>query len=617
VTKTHDETLIDDDRIRRTSRWERLVDCCSDGTMSLRIARMFTINLSSARRHLCSSASCVGRMILAATMAVGGAQFAAAQEPAPAQAASTDPQAVVHRIQGPNERIEMIANSSRIITLDQKIPEVQVNNPDILKVTPISPNEIQVFAAKPGVTSIFLRTAEKQVYTVDVIVYGDARELAMLLRSQFPRSSLSVVPLANSVIIGGYVDQPTHVNTIVRIAEDYYPNVINNMSVGGSQQVALKVKVYEVSRTKLRTLGVDFSAFATGGQYAATSVAQLLSATGANPVNPVASGTQTLTLGVVNAGSNFFGLIEALRQDQLAKILAEPTLVTVSGRPAYFNAGGLIPVPVPQSLGTVTIQYRPYGTQIDFVPIVLGGGAIRLEVRPQISELDPATGVTINGTFINGIKERTIETGVEMMAGQTLALGGLVQERVEATRRGIPLIMDVPYLGVLFSRKREQKNEIELLITVTPEFVAAMDPCEVPQCLPGTFTDSPSDRQLYFKNHIEVPKLVQPGGGQEMYGPGNHPQGEPVLAPQPGVAPPPNEAVPPPPAQLRSGTARTKWDKVAMASDQQQRRTAVVQPAAPPRLERTPAVNGGSAPAAPPATAPQGLIGPAGYEAPQ
>ncbi|MBL8825368.1 MAG: pilus assembly protein N-terminal domain-containing protein [Planctomycetaceae bacterium] len=583
---------------------------------------MLTINLSSARRLLKSSVSRASRVLLATSLVAGGLTTAWSQEPAaPPPPVTAGPQPLIHRVQAPNERLEMTANSSRIITLDQKIPDVQINNPDILKVTPISPNEIQLFAVKAGVTSVFLRTAENQIYTVDVIVYGDAQELTMLLRSQFPRSALTVVPLANSVIIGGYVDQPSHVNTIVRIAEDYYPNVINNINVGGSQQVLLKVKVYEVSRTKLRNLGVDFSAFATGGQYAVTSVSQLLTATGANPVAPAASGGQTLTLGVVNAGSNFFGLVEALRQDQLAKILAEPTLVTVSGRPAFFNAGGEIPIPVPQSLGTVSIQYRPYGTQIDFVPIVLGGGQIRLEVRPRISELDPATGTTINGTFVNGIKVREIETGVEMLAGQTLALGGLVQERVEATRRGIPLIMDVPYLGVLFSRKREQVNEIELLITVTPEFAAAMDPCEVPGCLPGTFTTSPSDRQLYFKNHIEVPKLCPPGQDMpNVHGPHGAPVGEPMpaqpLQPVPPQIPPRQEAVPPPPAQTRSGTARTNWGNLAMASDQQQRRAQpVVRAAAAPKLERVPAVtpsptNSTGAPS-------QGLIGPAGYETPQ
>lgn len=581
---------------------------------------MFTITLSSARRLFTSSVSRTGRLLLAAALVGGWSGSAKAQEPGNVQ---TDPQAVVHRVQGANERIEMTVNSSRIVTLDQKIPEVQVNNPDILKVTPISPNEIQVFAAKAGVTSVHLRTTEKQVFTVDVIVYGDARELAMVLRSQFPRSSLTVAPLANSVIIGGYVDEASQVNTIVRIAEDYYPNVINNIRVGGSQQVMLKVKVYEVSRTKLRNLGVDFQAVATGTQFAVTSVSQLISATAITTATPAVSGNQTVTLGVINGGSNFFGLIEALRQDQLAKVLAEPTLVTVSGRPAYFNAGGEIPILVPQSLGTVAIQYRPYGTQVDFVPIVLGGGKLRLEVRPRVSELDTARSVVINGNTIPALTVREIDTGVEMTAGQTLALGGLVQTRIEATRRGIPLLMDVPYLNFLFSRKHEQSNEIELLIMVTPEFAAAMDPCEVPQCLPGNFTTSPSDAQMYFKGLMEVPKVCPPGEhGGPHHGPGV-PYGAEVVAPptgvpqslqQPGgaqVAPPRNEAVQPPaPPQAQIRSQNPKWAGVAMVTDDRQRRAATVRPAAPPKLERIPAVTGDTGSG-------QGLIGPAGYETPR
>ena len=127
-------------------------------------------------------------------------------------------------------------------------------------------------------------------------------------------------------------------------------------------------------------------------------------------------------------------------------------MVTTSGRPAYFLSGGEMPIPVPQSLGTISIQFRKFGTQVDFVPIVLGSGRIHLEVRPKISEIDPTVSITLNGSTIPGFRTRECDTGVEMNAGQTMALAGLLQTDVNQQVQGIPYLMDIPYLGLAFRR---------------------------------------------------------------------------------------------------------------------------------------------------------------------
>jgi pilus assembly protein CpaC len=175
---------------------------------------------------------------------------------------------------------------------------------------------------------------------------------------------------------------------------------------------------------------------------------------------------------------------------------------------------------VPQSLGTVSIEYRPYGTELDFVPIVMGNGIIRLELRPRVSEPDPALSVTINGTTVPALTIREVDTGVEMRAGQTLAIAGLVQTRSQVEKRGVPWLKDVPYVGVVFSRKQSRENEVETLIMVTPHLVDAMDACEVPHCLPGTRTTVPNDKELYWKQYVEVPKCCPPDGCPEGAGPG-------------------------------------------------------------------------------------------------
>lgn len=422
---------------------------------------------------------------------------------APGWSADYPSPAIVHKVTGANERQEMTVNTSRILTLDLKIPQAQVNNPDVLELTPLSPNQIQMFAKKPGVTQVNLWDENQRIYTIDVIVYGDAQELAMLLQAEFPDAALKIKPVASGVLISGYVPEASQVSHIVKIAEEYYPKVIPNMRVGGVQQVLLHLKVMEVSRTKLRTVGFDFAQISNGNMNSLvrSGIAGMI---GVPENGKLPLSTQsTFQFGVVDGGSAFFGVLEAMRRDNLMKILSEPTLVTVSGRPAQFLSGGEIPVVTGGGLGVpANTEYKPYGTKIDFVPIVLGNGKIRLEVRPEVSEVDESRTVGTAPAF----RVRYADTGVELGAGQTLAIAGLVQTRVDAERKGLPWAGELPYIGALFRRVQERNNEVELLILVTPELVDAMDAHEVPPCGPGMETTSPNDWELYFRGYIEVPK---------------------------------------------------------------------------------------------------------------
>ncbi len=213
----------------------------------------------------------------------------------------------------------------------------------------------------------------------------------------------------------------------------------------------------------------------------------------------------------------------------------------MSGRPASFNSGGEIFFQVNNGVSGSTVESEKFGTLVHFVPIVLGDGRIRLEVRPTISELDDSAPI---GGEIFRTKISEVDTGVEMQAGQTLAIAGLIQTRVKANQRGLPYISDIPYLGVPFRRVSEEVEEIELLIFVTPEFGEAMDPHEVPPCGPGMETMSPTNCELYFQGKIEVPACGPCGASepcrcnapglecqQNGFGPCGGPgAGEPVMA---------------------------------------------------------------------------------------
>lgn len=449
--------------------------------------------------------------------------------------------AIVHKVTAANERQEMTVNTSRILTLDLKIPQAQVNNPDILELTPLAPNQIQMFAKKAGVTQVNLWDENQRIYTLDVIVFGDAQELSMVLRSEFPDAALRIRPVANGVLISGYVPEADQVSSIVKIAEEYYPKVIPHMKVGGVQQILLHLKVMEVSRTKLRAMGIDFGQISNGNinTLVRSGVSSLIGVPneGKIPINPAAN----LEFGVVDgSSSSFFAVMEMMRRDNLMKILSEPTLVTVSGRPAQFLSGGSIPVVTGGGLGIpANTEYRDYGTQVDFVPIVLGNGKIRLEVRPEVSEVDESRSTDAAPAF----RVRRADTGVELAAGQTLAIAGLIQNRTDAERKGLPWVSELPYIGTLFRRVEEQSNEVELLILVTPELVDPMDPEEVPLCGPGMETTSPNDWELYMRGYLEVPNCC-PAGPPAM-GPRPAGMAAPIEA-APTPAPLPNAPMPPP-----------------------------------------------------------------------
>ena len=440
-----------------------------------------------------------------------------ATPPAPTQptAAQSSNDPVVHKIQSATERLELTVNTSRILTLDQPIPRLVVGNPELIQATPLSPTEVQIFAKKVGATQVNLFTEKGQIFSVDCIIYGDVRQLTDLLRTEFPTANISVKAIAEGhVLLTGYVDRSDHIAQIVQLAHTFFPNggggnatddrVISNIEVVGVQQILLKVKVAEVSRTKLRKLGMDWANI-HGSNFVVSSIGDVIASTQAI-AGSAGIGNDTIRFGVVNGTSSFFGFIEALQQQDMVKILAEPDVATVSGRPAQFRAGGQVPYPSSTSINGVSVSYMDTGVTVDFLPIVLGNGNIRLEVRPVVRELDEAVSIELApGVFAPGFTERKVDTGVEMKPGQTLALAGLVSQRTIASKVGFPWISDLPYFGVPFRRTKNTVEDVELLIMVTPELVAATDCCETPQCMPGMHTDVPNDCELYLKGYFEVP----------------------------------------------------------------------------------------------------------------
>lgn len=420
-------------------------------------------------------------------------------------ASAANSSGVNHTITQKVERMQMLVKSSSILRLEAKIPKFQVHNEEVLGATPVSQNELQVFAKIPGTTQINLWDTNDQQYTVDITVIADAREIEGILSAQLPLANLKVMPVNASAIVSGVVTSVDDVDRAIAIVEQYYPTVVNNIRVVGVQQVLLHTRIMEVSRTKLRELGIDWYWNGSSSSFDSTP-----NGIGLNDATNVFSGQE------------FNVLIKALREQNLVKYLAEPTVVATHGRPARFTVGGEVPYTIPSGNGTVTLAYEEYGTSVDFLPFVVGPGRIRLEVRPEVKEPDASRSLRLLETNVTAFSTRYVETAVELQAGQTFAIAGLLQTRTEATTRATPWIGELPLIGVFFRGVREQRNDIELLITVTPELVDAMQPHQVPRGGPGLNSMSPNDHDLYLNGHIEVPNLLGGDGCAMEAGIGQH-----------------------------------------------------------------------------------------------
>jgi pilus assembly protein CpaC len=531
----------------------------------------------------------------------------------PPACAQQPPAGVTFKVRGPNERMEMTVNASRVVEFGFEVPRMMVNNPEIIRVSPISSRSIQISAMRAGVTQLNVWDADNNVTSIDIIVTGDVAELEMTLRSLFPEAALRLRPLNSSLYISGFVPKAEMVTSILRVAQDYFPSVIDDMRVGGVHKILLHVKVLEISRTKLRNLGFDWVQLSAGISQSVSGV--LPSLAQGQVISPLmAPGSATIRAGIAS-GSNFAGFLEALRENDLARLMAEPTLATLDGRPATFNVGGQVPIPLQQALGVTTVQYRQFGTQIDFVPIILGNGMIRLEVRPDVTEIDPSLRDSVTG--VPGFRQRMADTAVELKAGQTMVIAGLVFTREDSINRGLPILADLPWVGIPFRRVSNLRNDVEMLIFVTPEFCEAMDPNEVPPCGPGQLTTTPTDCELFGRGYLEVPKNC-PGGncGPGLMGPSG-PGMEPMYDQLPAT---PGQPIAPPAAGGNSAQKPTKaMGPVASSTSRPigtgARATTVstsrtVQPSTASKSSNTTANQGPSA-SAPGSIS---LIGPQGYD---
>ena len=361
-----------------------------------------------------------------------------------------------------------------------------------------------------------------------ILIVPDAKYLNDRVKEKFPTANLVVTAVADGLLsVDGTVDNPGDVANVERMLRSYFRGVINNVRVSGVMQVQLEVVIARVDRTELRRLGVN-ALYSDPHGFIGSQVGNLIglppirlpaaqtATSGASTFNPISAGTSALTsdstlfFGVTDNRSGLFGFIEALRQNNMAKILANPTLVTLNGRAAEFLVGGQQPIPLSGALGVPTVDFKPFGTRLSFVPIILGEGKIRLDVVPEVSTIDTATSVTSGTVQVPRFFTQRLHTVVELRSGQTLCLGGLLQTTQEASVSKVPFLGDIPWVGALFRRTTYTTTESELLILVTPRLFDPLRACQAPAAVPGSETRTPNDHELFGLGALEAAGRVPP-----------------------------------------------------------------------------------------------------------
>jgi pilus assembly protein CpaC len=373
-----------------------------------------------------------------------------------------------------NEPLNVPMNRAIVLESDTAFAELSVANPGIADISTLSDKTIYVLGKTPGRTTMTLLTQDgKLISNIEVHVTPDIEEFKERLQQILPGEQIQVRTANDGIVMSGTVSSTAKLERALDLANRYSPDKVSNlMQVAGTQQVMLKVRFAEMQRSVSKSLSSSLGV--RGGTNVAVGGATGGLVDAANNGNTVtlADGTRgALGLGFT-AGSLEFGvLLEALESKGVVRTLAEPNLTALSGQEAKFLAGGEYPIPVASGNGTISIEYKPFGVELNFTPVVVDGDTINLQINAAVSSIDSTTTLESAGFSVNAFKRRETSTTVEMRDGESFAIAGLLQDDFRDLNGQVPWLGDIPILGTLFRSADYQRNQSELVIIVTPHLV--------------------------------------------------------------------------------------------------------------------------------------------------
>jgi len=351
-----------------------------------------------------------------------------------------------------------------------------------------------------GVTNILIYDAQHRLaQVVDVRVGYDVESLQSDLNTALPGEKITAANFAGGILLTGDVSTSSAAARADEIAERYAPKQVqSDLTVQAAQQVEVEVRVLEASRTAVKDMGLDINVSNGNNGFTFASGSGL-----ASGLNPRAS------IGVVHATTGPWTIdaaLNALEAKGAIRTLARPNLIAMSGQEANFLAGGEFPYPIPNGQNGVTIDFRQFGVKLNFTPVVEDNGEIQLKVAPEVSQLDPADGIRIQGFQVPAITIRRASTQVELRDGESFAIAGLFQRDYHNTINQVPGASNLPILGALFRSSDWQRNESELVIIVTPHLTTPAKRIEdLPNPLKETAETSPAEVFLEGKATTPVP----------------------------------------------------------------------------------------------------------------
>jgi pilus assembly protein CpaC len=415
--------------------------------------------------------------VLVAATAIGAAQ---------AQIRPTDAQSTAARVL----RIEVTIGKSQVLDFKDPFNHISVTNPAIADIFIVTPNQVLIHGKAAGVTSLIVLYSDKTMY-FDVVVQTDIGLLKERLKTIAPRDEIDVRVAKDTIILSGNVGSEEMIGQVGAVAEIFAPKKVVNLLRGvdlRTHQVLLQVHVAEVDRRALNEFGVSW--IALGKSFMGAAFPGSVFVPGLSPFGGFLGGdspnfafSDLMTFFVASGNRDYAAFVTATAQQGLLRTLAKPNLITLSGKEAKFLSGGEFPYPVSQGTGggtSITIEFKPFGVQLVFTPVVREDQTISLRVAPEVSSLDFSQGVSQQGFTVPLIRSSRAATTLELKDGETFALAGLINTQVRQQVAKVPLLGDIPILGALFRSTNFQKDESELLFIVTPRIVKPFAPGEGP-----------------------------------------------------------------------------------------------------------------------------------------
>ncbi len=431
------------------------------------------------------------RGVLALIMLFAVSVLTFAQEKAMIQASFANNQQPV--------KVDVLVGQTRVLDFDQEFDRVSISDPKIAEAVPISFRQVLVNGLTFGQVNLVAWSKEKpsRMLVFDIYVQANISLIDNQIKVLFPKENIQLSQANNSVVLSGTVTRPELADQAQKIIEAAGMKVTNLLKapVMDALQVQLQIRVAEVNRSIFREVSTAYgfnnstmpTFVSSGGPGQATATSRL-----PDPRSPTGLATSTslanFLLGIPSGALGPQAFVRALHSRGALRDLAEPNLIAMHGQKASFLAGGEFPIPIVQSVNqgqnAITVVFKTFGVQLEFTPTIIDENHIRLELAPEVSSLDFASGVTIDGLIIPGLRVRRARTTLELRDGQSFALAGLLdnQERVNLSK--VPLLADIPIFGELFKSRSFQRNETELLFLATVKLVEPLNPDQLPR-LPG------------------------------------------------------------------------------------------------------------------------------------